>query len=364
MRSSTFEDSEISDNSVIASISSIKENKNTRLESKSKTSKSIRSTKKVSEKDFKILEIGEENMLKTYYYTVKQLKQMCKYYKLHVSGTRLVLLDRLYDLLEKSSSVIKIQNIWRKHIFKRFCKLRGPARFDRKLCINDTDFFCMDPIDEISNKQFFSYKDNDGMIYGFDIASLYSLFKKGGNGVTNPYTRNIFSNNVRKDINEIIILSKIININVDFNLEDVEEISPIKKIELRTISLFQYIDSLGNLTDHTWFWNLGRINLIRFLRELTDIWSYRAQLSEEVKRQIVPPMGNPFRQVDIRTLPALSMIRLRENALNIIERLVTYGIDSSSKSLGAIYVLSALTLVSEPAANTLPWLYDSVAPHN
>ena len=133
---------------------------------------------------------------------------------------------------------------------------------------------------------------------------------------------------------------------------------------MRTISLFQYIDSLGNLTDHTWFWNLGRINLIRFLRELTDIWSYRAQLSEEVKRQIVPPMGNPFRQVDIRTLPALSMIRLRENALNIIERLVTYGIDSSSKSLGAIYVLSALTLVSEPAANTLPWLYDSVAPHN
>jgi hypothetical protein len=39
---------------------------------------------------------------------------------------------------------------------------------------------------------------------------------------------------------------------------------------------------------------------------------------------------------------------------------VNSGIDRDNKCLGAYYVLGALTLVSEDAATSLPWLYQAV----
>jgi hypothetical protein len=46
--------------------------------------------------------------------------------------------------------------------------------------------------------------------------------------------------------------------------------------------------------------------------------------------------------------------------LEVLEKFVNLGIDQDSKSLGAYYVLGALTLVNESAASTLPWLFQSV----
>lgn len=36
----------------------------------------------------------------------------------------------------------------------------------------------MDNISEIPNEQFFSFKDEDGFIYGFDILSIHNLIYK------------------------------------------------------------------------------------------------------------------------------------------------------------------------------------------
>jgi hypothetical protein len=46
--------------------------------------------------------------------------------------------------------------------------------------------------------------------------------------------------------------------------------------------------------------------------------------------------------------------------LEVLEKLFNTGVDKDSKSLGAYYVLGALTLVNENAASSLPWLYQSV----
>ena len=40
--------------------------------------------------------------------------------------------------------------------------------------------------------------------------------------------------------------------------------------------------------------------------------------------------------------------------------MVYSGIDQDSRGLGALYVLTALTLVSPGAADAMPWLYNSV----
>ena len=44
-----------------------------------------------------------------------------------------------------------------------------------------------------------------------------------------------------------------------------------------------------------------------------------------------------------------------------MECMISRGINNASKSLGANYILCALTLVNTDAAENLPWLYQSVS---
>jgi hypothetical protein len=45
--------------------------------------------------------------------------------------------------------------------------------------------------------------------------------------------------------------------------------------------------------------------------------------------------------------------------VQIIENLVKSAIDVDNKTLGSFYVLTALTLVSQPAREAMPWLYEA-----
>ena len=135
-----------------------------------------------------------------------------------------------------------------------------------------------------------------------------------------------------------------------------------KNLELRALSIFQSINSLGNYTDFKWFWGLRRYGLIKFLRELFDIWVYRAGLTEDIKLIICPTNGNPFMGSNITSISRLDLSQIRKEALIIIEKFLSAN-DDSNKSLGANYVLCALTLVSQEAAENLPWLYQSVQQH-
>jgi hypothetical protein len=136
----------------------------------------------------------------------------------------------------------------------------------------------------------------------------------------------------------------------------------VRQSELRAVSLFQTMgDCTQYIVDHTWLWTLDSVSLIRFIRELYDIWGYRAQLSDEVKRQICPPDGNPFRRVLMHNLQIKSHDELRTTALEIIANMVTSVNDEVTRGLGTTYILCALTLVNEITAIQFPWLYQSVA---
>jgi hypothetical protein len=45
--------------------------------------------------------------------------------------------------------------------------------------------------------------------------------------------------------------------------------------------------------------------------------------------------------------------------VQIIENLVKSAVDIDNKTLGSFYVLTALTLVSQPAREAMPWLYEA-----
>ena len=316
--------------------------------------------KKISSENFSIPHISEYSHIIKNNYSVQQLKSICRHYKQKIGGNKNEIQNRLLFFMLRSCDINIIQRAWRKHIVKKYHRLRGPAIINRKLCVNDTDFCSMENLDDISYSQFFSYKDIDDKIYGFDITSLFTLLVKGNLNTTNPYNRKIFPRKIRKNLNTIMRISFIIKDTIVVDVEEPHYISPQKKIEQRTISVFHNMDLLGNYTDTSWFTTLGRASLRRFIRELADKWMYRAQLTESTKREICPPYGNPFGNT-LHILLSTTTDNLKSLALNIIENIVNNGVNHASRCLGANYVLCAFTLVNENARDSLPLLYQAVA---
>ena len=241
---------------------------------------------------------------------------------------------------------------------RKLISLRGPAYKTRK-CNNTKDFMTLETLNNLSHTQFYSYKDKDGFIYGFDVCSLYNLFKEKDCQKVNPYTRNAFPAHTKKNLKQIIRLSRILRQNISI---DIEADSPEnKQTEFLTINLFQILDSFGHVTDIDWFLSLNRQLLVAFLRELYDIWNYRAQLLPDTKRNICPPYGKPFGTEVIGALHNRTFDYLQTYSLSVMKNLLTLGEDIEMRKLGGIYVLGALTMVNNQAATAFPWLYQSFA---
>ena len=317
--------------------------------------------KKIDEKDFNILLFSEYQNLLEFDYKVNQLKEMCKHYKLKKSGNKGQLINRIYNYLRLSHYTLKIQQIWRGYIYRKYIKGIGPGFKDRKKCNNQTDFYSLQPLHEIPYNQFFSYMDEDKFIYGFDILSLYNLIKKmKRKNARNPYNRNKIPKLIINNMLFHIELSYTLNIPLNLQIEKYENFCKEEQLEMEILELFQEIDNLGNYTNMQWFLNLNRNQLIRYCRELHDIWMYRAELSQDTRRDICPPTGNPFQQINFATITHIGFHELRELTLNMMKKLVRSGINRDNQCLGTYYLLSALTLVNDEAAIALPWLYESV----
>ena len=323
----------------------------------------VKKPQKIQEDNLSIPTINNYYEMTMYNYNLNQLKIIAKNYKLKISGNKNQLFIRLYSYLYFSSYIIKIQKIFRGIITRKYKLLHGPAAINRKLCTNTYDFVTMEPLEEINYHQFISYKDEDGFIYGFDIISLHNLFLKSKDieSIRNPYNRTLIPESVVKTIKSIIKISRILKIHVNLHYEDdTQSISIEKMVELRALTLFQNIDALGNYSNSQWFLSLNRNQIIKFLRELADIWNYRAQITPETKRSICPPSGDPFRNLNMHYIHTEQNItNVKKVVLEVLEKIVNSGVDRDSKALGACYVLGSLTLVNQEAATSIPWLFQS-----
>ena len=297
-----------------------------------------------------------------YKYNLKQLKQISKEYKLKSTGNKEQLILRIYTFLYSSYNAVKIQKILRGCLQRKYDITHGPGYRNRKICSNTFDFLSMEELTNIPKEQFFSFKDEDNFIYGFDAISLQNLICKTDGIIKNPFNTKPLNKEVIEKFKTMLRISKVLKIKILTEIDDItKDVTNKKLIELKALELFQTIDSLGNYTDVKWFNTLPKNKLIRFIRELIDIWVYRANLDKEIKRSICPPNGNPFIGLpDYNILDKIQNIDdLRKIILVVLNKFVNDGINKDSKCLGAYYILCALTLVNTDAATSLPWLYDA-----
>jgi hypothetical protein len=255
------------------------------------------------------------NFSKENLYTSIQMRNIKNKYDFALNGKKEDLIRRVKTFFLKEKSAILIQSLVRKYIVKIEILLRGPALKNRDLCVNDTDFYTLEPLRNLSIESFFSYKGEGDFVYGFDLNSIISLIKNSNQDkLINPYNReNMIA--IVNDVNTLIKINNIIRkkrahsslnsrLNIintnNYNLnEATEELRKAKSKPLnqRINDLFIEIDQLGNYTQSEWFSQLNRNEIIRYFRCIYDIWNYRAQLSVDTKRKICPlrdPFGNIY----------------------------------------------------------------------
>lgn len=351
-------------------------------------------------------------------YKIPELKSAAKQNKLHVTGPKQVLIERIETHFNKVKHAIIIQKIFRGQIVRRSFILRGPAIRDRTICVNDADYVTMEPLAEIEDNSFFSYTDEKNFTYGFNIISLIQSIQKQ-HKVLNPYNREKLNDQIIANIKSLFQLSLIIypefklenesyalqsrckysnsrnvrnynayatntaRTNVQTNVQtnhyrhapfnvtlDAESNARRTRIvniqnlpvDQRIQNLFMEIDQLGNYTQSEWFSTLSNSQYIRLYRVFYEIWNYRGQLSREVRSKIYP-YGNIFDGIFPRTpyYNDLSQDQIKIACLVIFENMVYSGIDEDHRKLGALHALTALTVISTDARNALPWLYESIA---
>lgn len=258
------------------------------------------------------------------------------------------------------NAAIKIQKFFKKAKGRYFVRSRGPAYFNRTVCVNDTDFFSTDKITDISGALFFSYKDSKKHIYGFDLRSIATLITNCDDDekVENPFNRDIIP------IDEIRKVQKLVRKRTAHGLTTewakLEPSTPIQQYRMKIVDLFQIIDNLNYYSSPDWFLNLTLAEHIKFYRQLYAIWTYRANLTTTQKRQIVPNYSNILFKYSPFMVGTFSLERIQKLNLNVIRTMITSAEDRNDRIIGAMYIISTLTLVSNSAREAYPWLYESV----
>ena len=341
-------------------------------------------------------------------YNMLQLKRLTKIYKLRMTGTKLELIARIENYFLNCRAAEKIQCIFRRYVAKQSILLRGEGFTEISKCVNDNDFYTLEPLREIEPKYFVSFSSGK-FTYGCNLISLIHLIK-GNTIVKNPYNReNIPLDTIRQVltlyhlikilygfpedtpvINTTLILSihknihnqkmreathhpasvtepttnvLLENIDNEIIMERQEKLRTIreKSFENRVQELFIEIDQLGNYTRAEWFFDLERYDYLRMYRVLHEIWTFRGNMSRQTKRRICI-VEDPFieAQRERIMMQNVTLEVIREICLKIFEHLVYCGIDDEYRKIGTLHALSALTIVSYEARNSLMWLYESL----
>jgi hypothetical protein len=242
-------------------------------------------------------------------------------------------------------------------------KRHGPARFERSIATNADDFYTCLPIEEIKNTHLFSFLDkNDKQIYACDIRSIHSMIhyaKLEGEKPKNPYTRNVIDFAIVKKVFKQV--DYCMKIGVSYEYEPLRPPSPGQAFRMKVVDIFNTINELNYYSSPEWFLTLDLNKQKRFYRELYEIWNYRAGLTAVQKHTIVPGYTTKvFRHTPNYINNMIAIEEIQKYNLALIKTLVSSATLESDRSLGAMYVLTGLTVVNTDARNAYPWLYESI----
>ena len=248
-----------------------------------------------------------------------------------------------YHCVDNDKNIIKIQSLFRgRNVRNKLNELK---------CNNDEDFYTYEELKDIPKKYFYSYVDNKKFRWGFDIRSLDKLLNMN---YPNPYTTEPVPQNIVLEVRE-----KIKNLQNESGYEDLTD-SIVRErkdaIKQKIVDLFSYIEQSGYTCQIDWFTSLTLRRLKELYRQLEDIWNYRSQLTQQMKRNICPPNAEIFNTPMIEVMNYTCKEDIQELILHEVMKFTNAQSDSDRK-LGFMYFLIAFGMVSQPCyAAHVEWL--------
>jgi hypothetical protein len=286
---------------------------------------------------------------------IVDLKNIAKHFGLRLSGTKPELIHRITHFRKEGDAATTIQRHVRGHFARSWMFLKGGAK--RGACVNDTDFYTMDPLDEIPYAEYIEYSDSTGVRYGFNVRSLYYLLSKMKK-FDNPYTREDMKPGLGERFIRLIRLTNVVfPENTIIAPEDkVVEVITNHELERRRLNgLFINIDAMGHYTSADWLIQLSNSELIMFVTRLYYIWVKQTA----ALRNLICPGISPFQIAEAVSMREQTREENCAMIVRIGELLVGSAAEEDHRNLGAMYFMTALTVVSRPARNQMPWLYDN-----
>jgi len=286
---------------------------------------------------------------------IVDLKNIAKHFGLRLSGTKPELIHRITHFRKEGDAATTIQRHVRGHFARSWMFLKGGAK--RGACVNDTDFYTMDPLDEIPYAEYIEYSDRTGVRYGFNVRSLYYLLSKMKK-FDNPYTREDMKPGLGERFIRLIRLTNVVfPENTIIAPEDkVVEVITNHELERRRLNgLFINIDAMGHYTSADWLIQLSNPELIMFVTRLYYIWVKQTA----ALRNLICPGISPFQIAEAVSMREQTREENCAMIVRIGELLVGSAAEEDHRNLGAMYFMTALTVVSRPARNQMPWLYDN-----
>lgn len=306
----------------------------------------------------------------------------------------------------KTPRAVRIQSLFRKRLVQRYLRMHGPALYKstrKAMCQNEYDFYTMEEMADIPLRQFISIADKEGCVYGFDIRSLFHLYRsqKSPKQIKNPYTNIPFPSKLTSRMHRMIRLGRILNMApVLSDAETVESVagalslSPEKVLEMEWVDLCQSIHhTCGHYVEPRWWFQLSQKKLIYFEYYLNILFhtcihpSFRTSnwrtitFSEHVLRDEVVQYFRELRPVqsdseevardgemdtssmfiNTREFPLLRAKRL---VLDRLKQIVKMARTADGIHVAMNYFIMALTMVSGEARQENEWLfsvaYDSI----
>jgi hypothetical protein len=255
----------------------------------------------------------------------------------------------------------RIQKAWKR--IRPFLRLfqQGPGVACREQSCNDTELYSLDPIKTIPPLYYISFVGPTGALWSFDVRSLGQLMMRG-DLKENPYTREALMPSQLTKITKRVgwLRSRKYSIlypqGTDLTTEQVWR--------QKVLDVFLRIESYGFHVSCDWFHQMGLRDHEEFYATLYSLWYSRLGLTHQQRESIVPSYETAASRL-FRFSPEQG--RGRHSAswwerynLAVIEALLTRSPDKEQRRLGAMYVLMGLVAVCDGAAESFPWLEETI----
>ena len=356
---------------------------------------------KEASKHIELVEYMENNKMDCYPYT--RIIASLEYYNLIKKNTasRFILAVNNINILASffeslltatlhTDKLVKLQR-WIKSRLKVFNnKIRGIGYLDRSLCVNDSDFVSLDDLVEIPDKDFVSFRDDQGFIYGFNLDSLVELILKSDEHyldtftrttsinlcyrqyirtlynhynklkINNPYTRFLIPGPVKLNVFRLYAQQQFIKklkTSSGNNTSNTNSVKPDNKTAIRNrcFAVMQKIDIMGYFTDIAWLMDENVKNIKAFYRKMAALWNYEMGLNN-TNRYKIARVHNLFNNLEEVITSRADKYHILDKVLTVMSILVSNGEMESDQNSGAILILYAFAAINPRCIQANPWL--------